>query len=114
MAAGVYNLVIEQGATFTLPIKVTMDLTGYSARMQIRSEVGSPTAHLTLTSAPAGGIVISAGATESTIELTIPATTSSAFTFTKGVYDLEITSSGGVVTRLLKGTVVVDPEVTTA
>lgn len=113
MAAGVYNIIVEKGSTFELPVTVTMVLTGYSARMQIKDKVGgTSTADLTTAN---GGLTISVGSTDSTITVLIPAATSAAWadTFVKGVYDLEIVAPSGRVTRLLKGSVAVDPEVTT-
>ena len=50
--------------------------------------------------------------TNHTITVLISATATAAYTFTSGVYDLELASSGGVVTRLLEGNVTVESEVT--
>ena len=83
-----------------------VDLTGYSAMMQIRPFVLSTTilydasADLTL-----GGV-------NGTIELEISATDTATFTWFTGVYDLILTNSQGVATRLLMGSVTVTPGVT--
>ena len=56
MAAGIYNLSIEQGATFDLEIRYKdangdpVDLTGYSGRLQIRQSTDSATPYITLSS----------------------------------------------------------------
>ena len=46
-------------------------------------------------------------------DLTIKQGSTAAFTWTKGVYDLEMVSAAGVVTDLLYGKVAVEQEVTT-
>jgi hypothetical protein len=50
--------------------------------------------------------------TAKTITVTISAADTAAYDFTTGVYDLELVSSGGVVTQLLAGNVTVGSEVT--
>lgn len=85
-------------------------LNGYTARMQIKDRVGG-TVLLSLTSATDGGITLDD--TGKVIEITITAEQAEAITWTSGVYDLELVSSGGVVTALLEGAVSVSTEVTT-
>jgi len=110
MAAN-YDITIEQGATFTFTVTVTaLNLTGYSARMQGRTTHASSDKVFNLTSG--SGITITAG-TDSTLLITISATATAAISAPSyGVYDLEIESVSGVVTRLLQGTYQVTPEVT--
>ena len=89
-----------------------VDLTGYTARMDIRATETSATALLELNTNPPGPdtrIVINN--TTKTITLTISAT-DTVVTWKTGVYDLELVSAGGVVTQLLKGTITVTGEVT--
>jgi len=126
MAAGRYNIVIEQGATYQIELQykdstnIPINLTGYSGRMQIRPSIGSPTSYLYLSSSlqPDGTGLNFSGSNGTTppasgsIGIFISATTSSLFTFINGVYDLEI-QSGSIVTRLLQGNVQVSKEVTT-
>ena len=85
------------------------DLASYTARMQVRSTDASDTVLLSLTTENAG---IALDDTAKTITLTITATATAALTFTEGVYDLELVSSGGVVTKILRGTITVSQEVT--
>ena len=87
-----------------------LDLTGYTARMQVRGTVGSPDTLFSLTSDLGGGITI-IGAT-GTMTLLVSDSVTAAWTWTYGVYDLEIESPSGETTRLLKGEVEINSEVT--
>lgn len=84
-------------------------LAGFTARMSIKDKVGG-TQLLRLDTTNAG---IALDDVAKTITLTITATATAALTFSKGVYDLELVSSTGVVTALLAGKVTVTNEVTT-
>jgi tRNA threonylcarbamoyladenosine modification (KEOPS) complex Pcc1 subunit len=77
--------------------------------MQIRSEVDSSTAALSLTTEN-GRIAL--GGTAGTITLTVSATDTAAVTAGEYVYDIELVSGSGTVTRLLQGCFTVDAEVT--
>lgn len=85
-----------------------VDLSGYTAKMTIKDKVGGIEL---LTLSTTSGIVI----TNSTkmIEINIPAATTEVMEWTKGVYDLELTNSSGIVTRVLGGSVKLVSEVTT-
>ena len=113
--ASTYNILIDQGSTYTLALSykdsagTAINLTGYTAAMQLRKTVGSVTANLSLSS-PSSGIVIT-GAT-GLINITITATQSRDLVPDIYVYDLEITSGAGVVTRLIEGSAIVSAEVT--
>ena len=108
---------IYQGATFPkrltwkgpLPARTPIDLTGCTARMQVRPEIDSDTVLLSLTTEN-GGITL--GGVAGTIELFISDRASAAFTWRSGVWDLEIEFTSGEVRRLAQGTVSVSPEVT--
>ena len=111
-----YNITIYQGATFRLPLTwssgtpaAAVDLTGCTARMQIRSTITSPTALLELTTV-SGGIVL--GGTAGTVEVVIEDTDTAGQAWRSGVYDLEIIFASGDVRRLLEGTATLVPEVT--
>jgi hypothetical protein len=86
-----------------------VNLSAYIGRMSVRSSVNSDTELLSLTSG-AGDIVIDDVA--KTITIVISAAVTAAITWRKGVYDLELESGSGVVTRLLEGSVTVSREVT--
>lgn len=112
MPAAVHNITVEQGATFVVEFVVLdenddpVDLTPYSARMQIRPEVSSGTVLANLTSP--GDIQL--GGTAGTVIVTISAATTAGFT-KEGHYDLELVV-GSVVERLVKGKMRLDREVT--
>lgn len=116
MAAGKVDLVIEKGATYKKTFyykdknKVPIDLTGYTARTQIRSSSVSATVIIELTTEN-NGIIITP--LEGKIELFINDTSTTAVTH-KGnaVYDLELITSIGEVIKLLRGTVSFIEEVT--
>lgn len=106
---------IYQGATFrkrltwTAPSGTPIDLTGCTARMQVREEVESSTVLLSLTTENDG---IALGDALGTIDLYASDEDTSAFTWDAGVWDLEIVHPGGEVTRLAQGSISVSPEVT--
>lgn len=114
MAAGIYNFICEQGVTFQRSITATdsagdlLDLTGYTARMQIRRDINATTTLAELTTEN-GGITL--GDDAGTIDLFISADDTSDIT-RDGVYDLEIISPSDIVIRLLKGKFEIDQEVT--
>jgi len=112
--AGQYNLIIDQGAHFERLMTITnpdgseYDLTGYTARMQIRTEIDADDVMCELTTAN-GRIVL--GDEEGTVRLIIESAVTETFD-DEGVYDLELIDSDGKVYRLLKGKVKVELEVT--
>lgn len=86
-----------------------VDLTGFTARMQIRAKVDSDTIIHELTTEN-GGIVLNN--VDKTIKLWISAGVTQTFTFQQAVYSLEMISSGGIVTQYAAGTISLIKEVT--
>lgn len=112
------NITIIQGATLDLLVTwragdpaVAVDLTGCTARMQVREKITSPTPLISLTTEN-GGIVL--GGAAGTIRRFMDADDTADIDWKSGVYDLEIEFADGTVRRLLAGSVVVSPEVTRA
>jgi hypothetical protein len=111
--AGIYNFTLDQGSTWTLQIIYKdsngnpINLTNYTAEMQVRRKFDSENSVLTLSTSN-GGITI----TGATGTLDLIATDEQA-DIDPGlyVYDLEL-NTGGVRTRLIQGTVTVSGEVT--
>lgn len=114
MLAGQYNLTIDQGAhferlmTITNPDGTVFDLTDFTARMQIRTEIDADDVMCELTTENGR---IELGGDEGTVRLTIPSDITETFD-DEGVYDLELIDSESRVYRLLKGKVRVELEVT--
>lgn len=107
-------LTIYQGSTYEHQFQLTsggapFDLTGYTARMQIRATVDSATT-LYSTDSVTGDITITAAS--GYVDLEIHGDTSSAWDFTKGVYDIEIVSPTDKPYRIAEGSVKIVPEVT--
>lgn len=127
MSAGIYDIIIEQGADWRLVLTWkdaagnAVNLTGYSGRMQVRESFASKAKVFDLTTAnnmitfPAAGV----------IELKIPAAVSSAAPINPAklawidgkevqqlIFDLELVDVFGAVTRLLQGAALFVPEVT--
>lgn len=85
-----------------------VDLSGYTARMQVRASVAATDVLLELTT-DNGGITLGS---DGTVTLQASAITTAALAWTRGMYDLELMDSAGVVTRLAAGSVAVSREVT--
>jgi hypothetical protein len=116
MSAGIHNLTIEQGATFRRVITwknssgTAINLTGFSARMQVRERVDDADVILELSTSN-GRITLGGSAGTITIVAQDEVTTTLP-EIKKGVYDLELESAGGEVTRLLRGGVEIIRQVT--
>lgn len=131
MSAGIYNFIIEQGATIYFVVQVydadgdPIDLTDYSARMQFRNEPNGSSLYGTFSSslaADGSGLYLNPEVeavtqpySSGSIGVKISAYSSSLFTFSKAYYDLEIYSGSGVSTytdRVIRGVVKLDKNVT--
>jgi len=111
------HLTIPQGETYKYRFNwvdeagVAIDNTTYTgARMQIREYTEATTTEASLTV----GAGITLGGATGTIDIVIPAATTEAWTWTSGVYDLEMVIPGSPedVTRAVEGRITVTPEVT--
>lgn len=113
MTPGKYNMICPQGTTFSKQLTYTIDsvpvdLTTYTARMQVREKYTSTSAVVTITTENGG---ISLGGEDGTIDLFISNSATSAISAKDYVYDLELVSSSNVY-RLIEGKFIVTPEVT--
>ena len=110
MSAATYNFTINTGETWSQTLiyssvdeegnKVPVDLTGYTAKMQIRDKVG----HLKVSLTNEDGIEITPE--EGKLVITIPHSLTSEFKFAAGNYDLFIIQ-GSTYKILLYGAVTV-------
>ena len=123
MLAGVYNITCEQGATFlrvmlleypdpndsTQTTYLPWDFTDYTARMQVRRTYDSTSPMIELTTEN-GGITLNDGEQGEIRIIMTDAQTASLSS--NGVYDLEIVSPEGNVSRVIQGTFTLSLEVT--
>ncbi len=112
MSAARYNLVIDQGSDFAINLTIkelgaTKDLTGYSARAQMRSSKTSSTVAASFT------CTVLSPVTNGVVKMSLPNGVSSAIAAGRYFYDLEIhTPNNALVRRLIQGEVTLNPEVT--
>jgi len=80
-----------------------IDITGYSARLEIKihRELGDDIPLLSLTDAPGGGLTITGA--EGTIALVVPKEVTAGFDFSSAVWDLEIEAPDGTVIDMDSG-----------
>lgn len=112
------DFTLYQGATFSQLLTwqyrendalVPVDLTGCSARMQIRRRINSNQVELDL---EAEGMISIADPESGHIRIEIPSETTAALAFRSAVYDIEIEFPDGVVYRFAGGAIRLNPEVT--
>jgi len=109
--AVISNLYIDQGTDFSAVIDVVdangdvVDLTGYTVAAQIRKTYGSSSATASFTATVSS-------AASGKITLTLTDTVTAAIDAGRYVYDVNVTSSGGTVTRVIEGQAVITPGVT--
>lgn len=117
------DICIIQGSTFRLKLTWTddtnfpnpgnpIDITGYTARMMIRNEVGDVSPLIELTTEN-GRITL--GGANGEIDLFIDDADTEALDYEEGVYDLELETAGvglGDVTRIVEGKAPLSLEVT--
>jgi hypothetical protein len=113
VSAGKLNITIEQGATFRLECTWLVDdepvnLTGYTARLQVRESHDSAEPMLDIDSDEE----ITLGGVLGTIVIVVDDEVTENLTAGNWVYDLELESPAGAVDRLLEGRAAVTPEVT--
>ena len=109
-----YQLEIQQGDTFAEQLDLRgadglpIDLTGATARMQLRPYPSSPTVVIELSTVngrlsiqPAGVIIMMLTASDTA--LLQPGA---------GVYDMKLTYANGIVDTIIEGRYVIDPQVT--
>lgn len=129
MIAGKHNIICQAGSTFDLemtlqypnpdypldcvdpeecPEYLDWDLTGYTARMEVRKYVDSATTIIVLAT---GTERLTLGGVDGTIQMLIRAEDTAVLS-SSGVYDLEITAPNNEVDRIIEGTFTVSKEVT--
>jgi hypothetical protein len=109
--AAVANLSIDQGATFTSDITVkdingnVFDLTGYTANAKMAKGYSSTRTRTVIST------TFATDRTTGVLTISLTANQTATLDAERYVYDVEITSSSGSVTRVLEGIITVRPEV---
>lgn len=113
--AGRYDTICDQGATYERVIILRdagaslLNLTNYTAQMQVRPTASSATVLKNLTTSN-GGIAL--GGAAGTVTLTIPAADTALLTPGTYVYDLNLTAPDGKINKPLYGNFTVRAGVT--
>jgi len=112
--AATKNFQVDQGATFSFQIEYLdssdnpINLTGSTAKMQIRDTKGGKQLVATLNTPSSNGIDINGNV----ITVTIPAASTNKLIFPKSAYDILVTDTNGNKIRLLEGFLTLDRSVT--
>lgn len=103
------NIYIDQGSTFTTTVTITdsygdpIDLTGHTGAGQMRKSYTSSTAY---------NFTVAVGNTTGVITLSMSANATANIAGGRYLYDVELTSASGLVSRVLEGIVTVNPNIT--
>ena len=114
MAVSTYDITAQQGSDYSVTLTyrdsngVAVNLTGYTARMQVRKVASSPYAYLTLTSS--SGMTL--GGSAGTVAINISAAALASIPAGPYVYDVELVSGSGAVVKPIVGSFSVSAEVT--
>ena len=104
------NLTIDQGTTFTASIDCTasdntpLNLNGYTVAAQLRKTYDSTT--------KTDFTAIIANAATGRLQISLTPVQTGALSAGRYVYDVEITDSSGIITRVVEGQVEITPGVT--
>ena len=107
-----YDLLIEQGTTWSVtitlkkPTTVPFDLTGFTARCQLRRSYSASEVLVSPTT------TIPDPKTDGKIILSLTSTQTTGLEDGSAVYDVELVGPTGDVARILQGKVKITPEVT--
>ena len=103
------NLLVDQGATFSTAVTLTdddgnlVDLDGYQAAGQIRKHY---------TSSNSTSLTITLGGANGTVTMSLSANATANLVAGRYVYDVELTTPSGDVSRIFEGVITVTPQVT--
>jgi len=126
MRAGNYNITCEQGSTFVRTIEletpdleadptgntfIPLNLENYTARMQVRRTIESANFLLELTTENGNLTINPLEEQTNVIQIDVSASVTASVE-NSGIYDIEIISNDGVVSRILQGIFTLSPEVT--
>lgn len=117
-----YDIRIKQGDEFTLEFtlfnvdpeteaKTARDITGYTAKMQVRQRYNSPDFLVEATTEDEAN-TIELGDDAGTVKVTMPPATTAALNFKEALYDIDLINAEGKPERILGGTAYLEKEVT--
>lgn len=115
MAAAIYDMIIEQGETWIQNVymkdgdDIPINITGYTARMQVKETLESVTSLVDLET---GGSGITLDGTAGKITLRVESVVTESLPVGRFYYDLEIIDTTSAVTKLMRGRISVNKEVT--
>lgn len=125
MSAGRYDIKMEQGTTFDLPINYknpdgsAIDLSSYSAHMQVREAAHTEVLVEFTSNLTSNGFIFMSGPAEDredsangNVRIYMSAANTSATPVLRGRYDLELSDATGYTIRLLEGQFEVEAEIT--
>jgi len=104
------NIIIDQGSTFSTTIFITndegvaIDLTGYTGASKMKKHYTSSNSHT---------FTVSVTGVTGVVTLSMTANQTSNIVAGRYVYDVELTNTSNVVSRVIEGIVTVTPQVTT-
>ena len=104
------NIFIDQGTDFAIQVDLTdtvgdvLNLTGFTATAQLRKTYDSTT--------KTDFTAIIANATTGRLQISLTPVQTGALSAGRYVYDVEITDSSGIITRVVEGQVEITPGVT--
>ena len=110
MALVIDNLIIPQGTTYSRVYPVSSpgsDLTGATVKAQIRSGPGTPILYELTT-----GLVVNTDTSTGSVTISVPAVDSWGFAWHQAYYDVVLTTTDNIVSRLVQGYIVLDLGVT--
>lgn len=115
MPAKQYDILIEQGASFTMTVNALKvdgtirDLTGYTGRMQVRETVSAT--DILVEASTINGLMTIDGPTGA-VTVVIPGATTENYDWSNGVWDLEVENGIGTILRLIQGNAALSRQVT--
>lgn len=115
MSAAVYDFTIEQGTTHRMSFLwedsdgVAINLTDYTARMQARKAFNAD--EVLINANTENGMITLVPATGE-VQIVLPEAITALFTWSQALYDVELISADGTVTRLVQGSINISREVT--
>lgn len=114
---GQYDIDLKQGETWVREIVwkdsagTAVTVTGYHAALQARRKIADIATLISILDTGTSPAIV-VGTTDGKFTITLSAAVTAALDFDTAVYDFKVTSSTGIVTYLLEGTITLSKAVT--